>query len=106
MSRAAKKPKKSRAVTGVGSIGLVRHHAWGALWRSHNNTDGIREHLLHENLLPVLFKTRAQARRFIAEKYGYIKQRDDLRREPHGWRMPIAVRVVVTPNGEAQARAK
>ncbi len=28
MSRAAKKPKKSRAVTGVGSIGLVRHDGW------------------------------------------------------------------------------
>jgi hypothetical protein len=33
---------------------------------------------------------------YAEEKWGYIKKRDDLRAEPHGWRMPRAVRVTVT----------
>lgn len=69
---------------------------WGALWRSKNNLDGAREHLLRENLLPVMFTTRAEARAYIAEKYGYIKARKDLRCEPHGWRMPRAVPIIVS----------
>jgi len=60
--------------------------------------DGVREHLLHENLLPILFKTRSKARQYASDKYGYIKTSPDLREEPHGWRMPIPVRVTVMIN--------
>lgn len=42
-----------------------------------------------------LFRTREECREFIKERYGYIKNRDDLRRPPHNWRMPVAVRVEV-----------
>jgi hypothetical protein len=66
---------------------------WAGLWRSHNQVDGYREHVLYEDCLPKLFRTRADCRAFIQERYGYIAERPDLRREPHGWRMPIPVRV-------------
>ena len=44
-----------------------------------------------------VFESRDAAREFIKSKYGYIagSPRPDLRREPHGWRMPVAVKVVV-----------
>ena len=71
---------------------------WGALWRSENNLDGIRKHLCYENGVPALFITRRQCRDWIKLKYGYIKERDDLREEPHGWRMPLPVKVTITPN--------
>jgi hypothetical protein len=51
---------------------------------------------MREHCLPVLFRTRAEARRWIEANHGYIRRRPDLQREPHGWRMPIAVRVEVT----------
>ena len=68
---------------------------WAAKWISVNPVDGRRQHLLHENLLPCLFKTRAAARAYIQKKYGYVATRPDLRAEPHGWRMPQAVRVEI-----------
>lgn len=68
---------------------------WGALWISENKADGLTRHLLHANCKPALFVTRARARRYIRENYGYIRKRPDLREEPHGWRMPRPVRVRV-----------
>lgn len=68
---------------------------WGALWHSKNNIDGLTQYLLSENCLPVLFKTRREARIWIEGRYGYIKSRSDLRKEPHGWRLPRAVKVSV-----------
>jgi hypothetical protein len=50
------------------------------------------DHSLH---MPVLFSSRALAREWIEDHYGYIKQRRDLRAEPHRWRMPQPVRVTV-----------
>lgn len=44
---------------------------------------------------PLLFTTRSEARRYICERYGYIKTRPDLQAEPHGWKMPVPVRVAV-----------
>lgn len=72
---------------------------WAALWRSKNRIDGTREHLIYEDLLPVLFRSRKEARVYINREYGYIARRPDLRAEPHGWRLPIPVRVriEVTP---------
>jgi hypothetical protein len=43
----------------------------------------------------VLFRTRQKAREYINEKYGYIRTRPDLRVEPHGWRIPTAIKVDV-----------
>ena len=73
---------------------------WGGEWRQTNKVDGARRHLLFdENCLPVLFKTRLETRRYIERVYGYIRTRPDLRAEPHGWRMPVAVRVVIRVEG-------
>lgn len=46
--------------------------------------------------VPLLFNTRREAREFIETNYGYIRQRDDLKNDPHGWKVPIPVRVKVT----------
>lgn len=68
------------------------HTVWGVVWL---NKDGTPAHLIHYNLLPILFKTRKQARLWIEDNYGYIRHRPDLKREPHRWRVPQAVRVRV-----------
>jgi hypothetical protein len=72
--------------------------AWGVLWRSKNVLDGERIYLQGTPDHPsrtLLFYTRREARAHVAERYGYIRHRPDLRREPHGWRMPVVVRVTV-----------
>ena len=69
---------------------------WALLWRSKNCLDGERKHLVFENGIPVLFRTRNDARKFASERYGYIKHRPDLRAEPHGWRFPQPIKVQVS----------
>jgi len=64
---------------------------WGALWR--NSTYELD--LIYSSGLPLLFRTRAEARAWILKNYGYIKTRKDLREPPHNWRVPLAVRVKV-----------
>ena len=68
---------------------------WGALFQSENQLDGRHKHIINDRGLPVLFRTRREAREWIVEHYGYIKVRKELRAEPHGWLMPRAVRVRV-----------
>jgi len=68
---------------------------WAGQWYSRNRLDGVTRHILCENCLPVLFRTRRACREFIKDKYGYIKDREDLRTEPHGWRLPRAVKVKI-----------
>ena len=68
---------------------------WAAQWHSKNKLDGDRKHILNEDCLPVLFRTRQAAREWIKTKYGYIAERPDLQAEPHGWRMPKAVKVKI-----------
>ena len=53
-----------------------------------------------------LFRDRKSAREHIKSKYGYILRRTDLLAEPHGWMLPVAVRVEVRvkPNVKNQAR--
>lgn len=68
---------------------------WAGLFVSVNRMDGRNEHLLHENLLPVLRHSRCEMRAYIRERYGYIRRRPDLRGEPHGWRVPRAIKVKV-----------
>lgn len=70
---------------------------WAAEWCSKDKIDGERKHIINENCLPKLFKTRREARLFIKEKYGFIATRPDLRSEPHGWRMPRVIKVDVIP---------
>jgi len=72
---------------------------WAGEWHSNNLLDGVTMHILYENGLPVLFRTRRQCREFIKDKYGYIAERPDLRAEPHGWRMPQTVKVVISKGG-------
>ena len=73
--------------------------AWALEWRQENVLDGRVRHIMHGNGIPVLFRTRADAREWAERKFSYIRFRDDLRGEPHGWRMPRAVRVVVAMEG-------
>ena len=69
---------------------------WGGMWRSENKLDGKTQHLLNRGGgVPLLFRTRKEVREFINQDYGYIREREDLREEPHGWKMPIPVRVKV-----------
>jgi hypothetical protein len=68
--------------------------AWAVEWRSKNTLDGTSRHLIWEDGLR-LFRTRRECRAFIHGKYGYIRDRDDLRAEPHGWHIPRAVRAEV-----------
>lgn len=69
---------------------------WGAEWYSNNHLDGETRHLIFHLGIPALFKTRREARAYIHKHYGYIKNRPDLRREPHGWRLPRPIRVEVS----------
>lgn len=73
---------------------------WSGQWYSRNRLDGVYHHILYDNGFPVLFHTRKEAREYIEKNYGYIKTRDDLREEPHGWRLPVAVKIkleIVSP---------
>ena len=92
---------------------LMRADAWGILWRSDNRLDGKREHLVGQITAPhgdghpivkpagdaqvtLTFKTKRAAVDFIKARFGYIAKRPDLRAEPHGWKMPVPVRVRIT----------
>ena len=75
---------------------LSQRPAWALLWRSFNRLDGKQEFVVVEGVFPfALFRTRAEALHFRDLKFGYIKDRPDLKAEPHGWRMPKVVRVDV-----------
>jgi hypothetical protein len=68
---------------------------WAAQWHSRTRMDGELKHFLYEDGIPVLFKTRREAREYINQRYGYIRDRIDLRQEPHGWRIPTALKVTL-----------
>jgi hypothetical protein len=68
---------------------------WVAQWRSNNYLDGIDKHIIYDNYLPTLFRTRKGCREFIEAHYGYIADRPDLQEEPHGWQMPVPVKVKI-----------
>ena len=69
---------------------------WAVLWRSENNRNGKSRYLIRRNRIPVLFVTRQQARDWIEEHYGYIRNDPSLRVEPHGWQMPIPTKIRFT----------
>lgn len=86
-------------MTAQGPVGKRSQEAWGILWRSENRLDGVDRRLVgvsHHPSRTLLFETRKAARAFIRSRYGYIAKRRDLRAEPHGWRMPIPVRVTIS----------
>lgn len=68
---------------------------WGLQWNSKNEIDGDTRYLINENMLPLLFKCKHQALAYSRKRYRYIAKRKDLRAEPHGWRMPKPVKVIV-----------
>lgn len=78
---------------------------WGVEWHSKNKLDGNQRYIMWENCLPLIFPTRQQARDYITRRYGYIRHRSDLRREPHGWRVPQAVRVKVLVRAASTGKA-
>ena len=67
---------------------------WGIVWRSNDRIDGRLEYLMCCGT-PYLFQSRKEARELIEREWGYIRNRPDLRSEPHGWKMPKAVKVQV-----------
>jgi hypothetical protein len=68
---------------------------WAPKWYSKNRLDGVSEYLMWDEGLPALFRTRRECRDWISFTHGYIREREDLRTEPHGWRLPRPVRVEV-----------
>ena len=75
---------------------------WAMEWHSRNLLDGDQRVLMvWSETSALIFRTRQECRAHIEQRYGYIRQRADLRAEPHGWRMPQAVRVALKKLGEA-----
>lgn len=73
---------------------------WTPKWTQKNRLDGLKKHLClwHRHYgvkFPAIFATRRECREFIEQEYGYIRDRADLRSEPHCWRVPTAVRVKI-----------
>lgn len=74
---------------------------WAVRWESgkEENTSGRTEHLIGEangTTQTDLFRTRAEAREWRDERYGYIRKRKDLLKAPHFWKIPRVVRVRVS----------
>ncbi|MFH2141393.1 MAG: hypothetical protein ABIJ97_03145 [Bacteroidota bacterium] len=74
---------------------LLNKNYWCTLNRSKNKLDGYREHIEMESCKPVLFHTKKEALKHIKENYQEYK-RNDLRAEPHGWLMPIPIKIKLT----------
>lgn len=71
---------------------------WAIACESINHLDGHRRWLdgcPNRTTRTQLFATRADAAAYIRRRYGYLRSRPDLRREPHGWRMPKPAKVTV-----------
>ena len=83
--------------------------SWAIKCRSENRLDGAVEHLLGRHCGPdapvvpdsvagnhtLLFETREKARSFNRKRHAYLRDRPDLRAEPHGIKMPQVVMVRV-----------
>lgn len=69
---------------------------WAVKWRSYNEFAGKTEFFTSDGINYVLFRTKKEAAQHIKDGYGYIAKRKDLHVEPHGWKMPIPVKVKVT----------
>lgn len=79
---------------------------WGLLWYSRNLLDGETRHIISRDYIPALFRTRREARAYAHERFGYIRDRADLRKEPHGWRLPSPVRLTIAVRRILQSDAE
>lgn len=79
--------------------------AWALKWISDSRLDGHTEHIMGDWKRKeatrggspwATFRTRAEARAYRDENFGYFRDRPDLRAEPHGWKMPQVVKVVLS----------
>ena len=80
---------------------MSKRLAWAVLIRRQNRLDGYVASFEGTPDHPsrvLLFHTRREARAHIETRYGYLRQRPDLRREPHGWLAPIPIRVSIEVN--------
>jgi hypothetical protein len=77
----------------------VNSEFWAVEWHSRNSLDGDQRYLVWDGA-PQMWRTRRECRAEIEARYGYIRQRPDLRAEPHGWFLPRAVRVSVRTQKE------
>lgn len=68
-------------------------YRWAVKWHDFFHYDGLFGSEFGSR--PLLFPTKAKAKAYIDDKWGYIRDRPDLRRPPHNWRMPKAVKVEV-----------
>ncbi len=67
---------------------------WALKWRSENRLDGKYEYIMWQWWTGGgLYKTRQEARAALKKEWGYLQNRPDLQREPHGWKMPKVVKV-------------
>lgn len=85
---------------------------WGGYWwypkqalaRNKVGATHHMEHFLFDNCEIVTKRTRIEMRKWIADKYGYIKDREDLRTFPHFWRVPKAVRIKIEVRAAESSR--
>ncbi len=73
------------------------YHKWAIVWRSENKLDGVTRHFMGEANVGMtqLYRTRKEARTERDLRWGYFRDREDLKREPHGWKMPQVVKVFI-----------
>ena len=79
---------------------------WAIKFDTTNQLDGrrvyfwgcasVKRHPAVSGYKTMVFRTRQAARDYINERWGYTRNRPDLRAEPHCWRMPKPVKVTVT----------
>ena len=74
---------------------------WALKWISDSKLDGHIERFMGKPMGWKVFRTRAEARAYRDETYGYIKNRPDLKAEPHGWKLPRVVKVVLSIQEDA-----
>ena len=80
--------------------GAEEFTCWAVVQIRDNKTDGYRENFARcrnaeRQPGPKLFRTRAKARKWRDEIFGYIRNRPDLKAEPHGWRLPQVRKICV-----------
>ena len=83
---------------------IQKFDRWVLIWHSANLVDGCTERIISNNHGPLLFRTRKEARELAKLRYGYIHTRPDLRAEPHGWRLPVAVKATITIQAKTEVR--
>lgn len=76
------------------------YQRWAILWPIRNRLDGYQEVLMGDSRTGMtwLFRTREEARQHHLLKTfnSSLRNRADLRREPHGWRARRVVKIQIT----------